>query len=159
MSGAEGAPDVTSADEVHGPRFWIGAALGGLLMAWGVWLYLDVTPDFRRRFDFARWLVGADLIHDAVVAPALLLVGAGVSRVVPGGWRAPVQAALIATGGVLVVAWLPLHGTAEKTGNPTIQPLDYGSGTLSVLAVVWAAAAGWGIARTLTRRPPPKQTH
>ena len=133
--------------EGHGPAFWIGLGAGGLLMAWGAWLYLDATPDFSRRFDFTRWLVGLDIAHDAVLAPAVVLAGLACRRWVPPVWRAPVQAGLIATGSLLIVALHPLRGTAEGTGNPTIQPLDYTTATLTVLAAVWAGAGLWGLIR------------
>ncbi|OWY59750.1 hypothetical protein B7486_72895, partial [cyanobacterium TDX16] len=57
--------------------------------------------------------------------------------------RAPAQVALMVTGAVLVVGWLPLVGSAASVGNPTIQPIAYGPAIALVLGVVWAAAATW----------------
>jgi len=119
------------------PRiFWVGLALGTLPMAWGLWLYLEAAPDLRRRLDLAKWLVGLDLAHDLVLAPLVVGLGYAVTRVVPPRARAAVQAALIATGMVLLVGWLPLVGSSE-TDNPTIQPLDYGPSIATVVAVIW----------------------
>ena len=126
------------------PGFWAAAPAGAALMGWGAALYLDATPDAARRFDFTLWVVGLDVVHDAVVAPIVVALGVGVSRLVRGSWRAPVQVGLIMSGAVLLVAALPLRGTAAGTRNPTIQPLDYTTATLTVLAAVWAAAAAWG---------------
>ena len=141
----------------YGPSFWIGLGAGGLLMAWGAWLYLDTTPDVSRRLDLLRWLVGLDVAHDLVLAPAVVLVGVAVRRWVSRRWLAPVQAALIVSASVLLVALLPLRGTARMTGNPTIQPLDYRSATLTVLGAVWAVAAGWGLLRSEVGRQQPFQ--
>jgi hypothetical protein len=50
---------------------------------------------------------------------------------------------------VVLIAWLPWAGTADGVGNPTIQPLDYTTATLSVLAFVWLAAGAWAASRRL----------
>ncbi|HEX5616735.1 MAG TPA: hypothetical protein VFZ83_16415 [Acidimicrobiia bacterium] len=132
---------------VHGVRFWIASGIGVVVIGWGVALYLGATPDLDRRVDFAVWLVGLDLAHDLLVAPIALAVGVAVARVVRGPLRAPVQAALIASGCVLLVAAAPLARTADGANNPTIQPLDYTTATLTVLAIVWTACALWAGAR------------
>jgi len=131
---------VTAPDQRAPRAFWVGLALGLLPMAWGVRLYLDATPDLRRRVDLAKWLVGLDLAHDLLLGPAIVALGLLVRRVVPGGSRAIVQAALIATGSVLLVGLLPLVGSADSD-NATIQPLDYAPSMAAVLAAIWATAA------------------
>ena len=124
------------------PRsFWVGLAVGIVPMAWGVRLYLDATPDLRRRLDLAGWFVGLDLAHDLVLAPAVVALGLLVRRFVPGRARAVVQAALIATGAVLLVGLLPLLGSADSD-NATIQPIDYGPSVAVVVAAIWMAALG-----------------
>ena len=66
------------------PRaFWVGLGIGILTMGWGVRLYLQATPDLDRRLDLARWLVGLDLAHDLLLAPAVVGIGYLVSRAVP----------------------------------------------------------------------------
>ncbi len=128
----------------HGERmprsFWIGLALGIVPMAWGVWLYLDATPDLTRRLDLAKWLIGLDLLHDLVLAPLAVGLGFLVARWVPRPARAAVQVALIGTGTVLLVGWLPLVGSSEAN-NPTIQPLDYGPSIVAVIAAIWVTTA------------------
>jgi hypothetical protein len=131
---------VTAPDRRPPRSFWIGLAIGVLPMAWGVRLYLDATPDLRRRVDLAKWLVGLDLAHDLLLGPAIVALGLLVQRLVPGRARAPVQAALIASGAVLVVGLLPLLGSADSD-NATIQPVDYAPSMAVVLAGIWAAAA------------------
>lgn len=139
----------------HGRGFWVAAGIGAALSGWGVVLYLRATPDLHRRIGFAAWLVGLDLAHDALVAPFVVLIGLAVARLVPATIRAPVQAGAIASACVLLVAAAPLARTADGTRNPTIQPLDYRTATLTVLAVVWSACALWVLirARRSVRRP------
>lgn len=123
------------------PRsFWFGLGLGILPMGWGVRLYLEATPDLGRRLDLAKWLVGLDLAHDLLLAPAVVGVGCIISRAVPSRARAAAQAALIVTGSVLLVGILPLMGSAG-TANATIQPIRYGPAIAVVIAVTWGAAA------------------
>ncbi len=133
-----------------GIAFWIAVVVGSAIMAWGVFYYLDVTPDWDRRINFGVWLVGIDLVHDLLLAPFLVAVGWAVARAVPPRWRAPTQAGLILSGTVLLVAWLPLNETAAGTDNPTIQPNDYRTATLALLGGIWVAMVGWA----LVRRPP-----
>ncbi len=130
------------------PRsFWVGLAVGLVPMAWGVRLYLDATPDLRRRVDLAGWLVGLDLAHDLVLGPVVVGIGLLVRLLVPDRLRAVVQAALIVSGAVLLVGLLPLRGSASSD-NPTIQPIDYGPSIAVVLLVIWATAAAAALLTT-----------
>lgn len=138
----------TSPDEEHGRAFWIGLAIGTEVMMWGGWLYLDATPDGRRRVSFVSWIVGLDLAHDLLVAPVVVGLGLAVGRLVPARMRAVVQAGLIASGFVLVVGLLPLVGTYPGD-NPTIQPIAYVPAILIVLALIWAAV---GLAAVVRHR-------
>ena len=130
-----------------GRRFWVAVVLGGALMVWGAYLFIDATSTFDRRVNFVVYLVGAALVHDFVVAPAICAAGLVCVRLLPDRARAPAQAGLIVTGAVLLVAILPLQGTAEGTGNETIQPLNYATATLTALAIVWVAAGVWLVIR------------
>ena len=122
------------------PRsFWIALPVGLVPMAWGSWLYLDATPDLRRRIDFAAWLVGADLVHDLVLAPLVVLLGWTAARLVPARARPPLTIALVLTGTILLVGWLPLVGSAT-VDNATIQPRDYRREIVTVLIAIWAVA-------------------
>jgi len=139
------------------PRsFWIGLVPGIALMAWGTRLYLDDTPDLARRIDLAGWLVGLDLAHDLILAPVLVGFGAIVTRLTPARLRAPVQAALIASGSVVLVGLLPLLSSAGS-GNPTIQPIDYAPSIAAVLVAIWVAAGAAVLRRRRWRpaAPPP----
>ena len=103
--------------------------------------------------DVARWVIGADLLHDFVVAPITAGIGWCVNRAVPRLWRAPIQAGLVATGVVALLGWPGWRGYGRHLvpDNPSVQPLDYTTAILTVLAVIWGIVAIWLIAR-LTRR-------
>lgn len=151
MTGRLRAPE---ASDEAGRGFWVALVVGGALIAWGAFLFLDATPSLARRVNFVAWVVGLNLAHDAVAIPAVLAIGAVVARVAGRGWRAPLQAAMLTTGTVLLVAAAPLFGTAEVSRNPTVQPLAYPSATLTVLAVVWGPALDWGVVRRFQLRSP-----
>ena len=132
---------------------WVALVLGGAVMAFalrGAWRELGDD-----RWGWAAWVVGADLVHDLLVAPLVGVVGVGVARLVPAGRsRALVQGGLVASGVVLAVAWIPLRGLGGNPGNPTIRPLDYRTGTLTALALVWATVAAAGLVGRLRTRTP-----
>lgn len=138
-------------DERPGALFWTSVAIGWIVIAWGMFLLFDGIADTGDRFNVGVYVVGAALAHDALLAPLVGLVGLGLLWVARGRRRRYVQAGLIASGSVLLVAALPLVGSADRVGNPTIQPLDYRTGTLTVLAVVWAAVGVWAVASRLRR--------
>jgi hypothetical protein len=144
----------------YGRAFWIALPLGAAVMAFGV-IGLVADVGLSGGVDVGRWFVGADLAHDFVLAPLACLVGAAVARVLPRWCRAPVQAALLTSGVLLVVVSPALRGFGRDTvpDNETVQPLDYTTATLTVLGVVWALAALWLLIRLATsdrgrRRPP-----
>src|SRR5262249_58079258 len=93
------------------------------------------------------------------------VMGCAVAVALRGWCRAPVQAALLTTGVLLIVVFPALRGFGRDhvPDNPSVDPLDYATSTLTALAVVWAGAAVWLAARLLTsdrerRRPPTRAT-
>ena len=148
MSRAAAPPEAPT----HGLAFWIAIVAGVSVAAYGVAEYLARYPDLTRRVALARWIIGVDIAHDLLLAPLVVLVGVAVRRVVPRLALGPVQFGLIASGVVLLIAWRPLHHSAAYKHNATVQPLDYGTATLTVLAVVWTIATAW-VAVRVVRRP------
>lgn len=63
----------------------------------------------------------------------------------PPPWRAPIQAGLVATGVTLAIAWPGLRGYGRHIvpDNPSVQPLNYATATLTVLGVIWGVVAIW----------------
>jgi hypothetical protein len=107
----------------------------------GVLMHAEGTEPLQ----FTKWFIGADLLHDFVLAPLVCLAAAAVARVLPARVRAPVGSGLIASAFVLAVGWAPLRGYGRATvpDNPTVQPLNYATGVATVLAVVWAVVGVW----------------
>ncbi len=132
--------------------FWIAYAAGVALMAWGLRLFWQTTSTGAERVGLVAWVVVSDLVVDWLAVPLIGAVGWAVARVAPGWLRAPAQVGLILGGTVLLVAWLPLHGTATGTGNPTIQPLDYPVLVAVTLAGIASAMALWAGCRRWSAR-------
>ena len=133
----------------YGHGFWPAAAAGGPVMAFGVWGLLG-HAQATMPAAWARWLAAALLIHDLLVAPALLAAGWLLGRL-PGGWRAPVRAALLVSATVVLVTLPAFLGDGRTTqpGNASVLPNHYGRSLALVLLPVWAAA----VLAVLLRRP------
>jgi hypothetical protein len=132
---------------MKGLRVMAGAA-GVALMGVGASLLMDV----RDVSDVLLWLGGAVVLHDAVIAPVVLLAGL---LLVCDGVRGPVRGALLVAGALTMVA-LPVLLRPGKTANSSVLPLDYPRNWLiAVVAVatataLWLAVRGFGRGR---RRP------
>lgn len=139
-------------DDHHpaGPLFWVSAALGWAVVAWGVRGILLNSLDTRPS-NLARFVVGGALLHDLLVAPVVVLAGVLVARAVPGRARAVVQGALAISAIVALFSYPLVRAYGLATNNPTSLPHNYAANLLVVLGVVWAVAAGLVIARL--RRP------
>jgi hypothetical protein len=128
--------------------YWVALVIGAAVMAYGAAGLLGDTG-LGASVDVGVWLVGADVAHDFVLAPLACLIGAAAARLLPRWCRAPVQAALLTSGVLLIVVFPALrgYGRDQVPDNPSVQPLDYTTATLTALAVVWAAAAAWLLIR------------
>ena len=127
-------------------RYLAGAA-GVTLMGVGVSLLLDV----RDLTDVLVWLGGAVVLHDAVIAPLVLLAGLLLAR---GGARGPVRGALVVAGALTVVA-LPVLLRPGPRANSSVLPLDYPRNWLIALVAVTTVTALWVAARGFARRRRP----
>ncbi|WP_371576040.1 hypothetical protein [Streptomyces sp. NBC_01314] len=129
-------------------RVMTGAA-GLALMGVGASLLLDV----RDLAGVLVWLGGAVVLHDAVIAPLVLLIGLVLVR---GGVRGPVRGALLVAGALTAVA-LPVLLRPGKSANSSVLPLDYPRNWLLALVAV-AAVTAFLLAvrgtRRIQRRPP-----
>jgi hypothetical protein len=124
--------------------FWIGLVVGLAVMAYGIrGLLVDAAA--TRPTEAAQWLVGADLLHDLVLVPVVLVIGWLTRRVVPIPLRWPLRAALIGTALAVAIGWIPLRGYGRLADNPSLAPLGYGSAIVAVVVGVWAACALWGL--------------
>ncbi|NEA99607.1 hypothetical protein [Streptomyces sp. SID13726] len=124
------------------PRVAVGA-VGVALMGVGALLLVEAgdVPDVL------VWLAGAVLLHDAVIAPLVLLAGLLLVR---GGARGPVRGSLLVAGALTAVA-LPVLLRPGRPANPSVLPLDYPRNWLIALGVVAAVTALWRLGRRLAR--------
>lgn len=133
-------------DRRAGPLFWISAAAGWAVIAWGLRGIFEHSIDTRPG-NLARFVVGGALLHDLVVAPLVILAGVLLARVVRGRARAVVQAALAVSGMVALFSYPLVRGYGLALNNPTSLPHNYTANLLVVLGVVWAFAAAAVILR------------
>ncbi|MFB6438775.1 hypothetical protein ACFCVY_18640 [Streptomyces sp. NPDC056411] len=129
-------------------RFLAGAA-GVALMGVGVSLLMDV----RDLTGVLVWLGGAVVLHDALIAPMVLLVGLALVR---GGARGRVRGALVVAGALTVVA-LPVLLRPGARANSSVLPLDYPRNWLiALVAVAMVTALSVAVRRCARgRRPRP----
>lgn len=149
---------------MRGPRLLVGAA-GMAFMGIGAWLLVTGgrTTDPVSVLTFVALPV---VIHDAVLAPALILLGWLVLRYVPRPARAPLQVATLILASLILVA-LPLV-LVQVTGrrpadNPSVDPLDYRGNVIVLVVLVMAVAAAGAAVRAVQAlratkaRPPSDQ--
>src|SRR2546421_10776990 len=103
--------------------FWVALPVGAAIMGFGAVGLLQDTS-LTAAADVARWLIGADIAHDFVLAPIATFIGAAVARLLPHRCRAPVQAGLIASGVLLIVVFPALRGYGRDTvpANASVDP-------------------------------------
>ncbi|ROS58504.1 hypothetical protein EDF42_3755 [Curtobacterium sp. PhB172] len=126
--------------------------LGVLVIAFGAYvLVTSVKPN--RIGGLATWLLGAVILHDAILSP--FVVGAGLLLRRAGrslrAWVLVVVQTVIVLGSVLALVVLP-EIAAKRHGqkNPTILPFDYGTRLLiveGVLLLVVVAVLVVGVVR------------
>jgi hypothetical protein len=110
------------------------------LGAFGVWIAsIGARAQLRhgpvQNTSVGRWLLGGVLAHDAVIAPAVFVLGALIARWSPARVRQALAAILLIGGSVLIVGW-PEVLRKGRGANPTVGPLDYGRNLLIVLVAV-----------------------
>jgi hypothetical protein len=137
--------------ERRGAGFWISAAIGWGIIGWGIRGALHHHIDTRPR-ELVDFFVGGALVHDLLFAPAVLILGVLVARLVPGRWRAPVQTAAIISGCLALFAWPEIRDYAKVLHNPTSLPYNYTANLAVLVAVVWVVVLGsTAIARRIRR--------
>lgn len=130
----------------------IAAVLCGVgTIAYGILGVLGSTST-RSLISAGEWFVGSWLLHDVLIAPVVIIIGALLTRLVPGWIRPYLQSGLIVTAALVVVALPMLSGRGYQPKNPSALPLDYGRGVLLAITVTWAvvalvAAGSWIVRR------------
>jgi hypothetical protein len=124
----------------------ISFALVGLaLLAYGAVLAWDfATGRSVNAVQGLAWFVGGPILHDAVLAPVVGVLGVLLTRYVPVAWRAPIAVGAVLSGVLTLLAipllWRPF-GVAT---NPGLHDRDYGTGFAIALGVVWVCVLATG---------------
>ena len=80
------------------------------------------------------------LVHDLLLLPVAIGVGALLGHWLPRWAQGIVRAAAIATAALVVVAFPFVVGAGRRPDDPSALPLDYGRGLAVLLVAVWLAA-------------------
>ncbi|MFJ5833312.1 hypothetical protein [Streptomyces sp. NPDC093089] len=126
-------------------RYVLGGS-GLVLMAFGGALVLDQPEPWR----VGVWLAGGLLVHDGLIAPLVLAIGA-LAAAAGLRLRGVPRAALVVAGALTAVALPPLL-RPEGVANATVLPLDYARNWLLAMAVVALASVAYVAARACLRR-------
>lgn len=130
----------------RGPLFWTGTAAGWAIILYGLRGVFQHSLDTRPS-QLARFWLGGALLHDLVLAPAVLGIGVGLARLAPRRRRATLQQALIICGPLALFAYPEVRGYAHILRNPTSLPHNYTANLLLVTGAVIAAVAVAGVIR------------
>ncbi|MEV4758365.1 hypothetical protein AB0J86_25050 [Micromonospora sp. NPDC049559] len=122
--------------------------LGGAALGYGGWLLRgQLGPALP-------WLVGGPLLHDALVAPLVAVVGLALRRLVGDPVRrAWLTAGLVVSAILLLVAVPLLWRPAPAPPNPGLQDRDYPLGLAVWLALLWG---GISVAAVTARPDAPR---
>ncbi len=145
------APGQSSSGELAVRRA-VGA-LGVLVMAVGVLSLVQDVPA-QNRWPVLRWLVGGLVLHDAVLAPAAVLLGVLVLRRVPDRLGGLLRAGLLAAAALGFLLLMVVMGSMLRR-NPTVLPVDQWIsflGATVLLALVCAGVGALGRAGRTRRR-------
>lgn len=97
-----------------------------------------------------KWFAGGTLLHDAVLAPIVVLIGALAVPRVPTWARMPLVSGVIVLGTTSVAVFPMLTGFGAISDNPTLLDRNYAAGwwALAALTAVGVAAGCWWQRRT-----------
>ena len=120
-----------------GTAWRVGLAAGGAIFAFGLYGLLHNSAQTVPA-NVLKWIAGALILHDAIIAPAILVAGFALTRLLPAAIRAGMQATLAVCGVVVVMSVPVLKAVGRRPDNPSLLPHDYGQNLLVVIAVILA---------------------
>jgi hypothetical protein len=126
----------------------VAAVLGLAALVWGLVLAVRFAlHSFADGRSAVAFLVGGPVLHDAVVAPVVGVVGLLISRVAGPNWRVPVRIGAAVSGVLTLLAVPALWRSYAGAANPGLDDRNYGLGLLIALAVVWLVVLACGFTR------------
>ncbi|GAA3342850.1 hypothetical protein GCM10017714_32990 [Curtobacterium pusillum] len=112
--------------------------VGVLVIAFGAYVLVTTVRPVRIG-GLATWLLGAVVLHDAILSPFVVAVGLLLRRTGRAlrAWALVVVQAVVVLGSVLALVVLPeIAAKAQGQKNPTVLPFDYGARLLLVEGVL-----------------------
>ncbi len=123
----------------YGPLFWTCLLAGWAVIAFGLWTVVS-RPGATHPLRFGALFMTVLIVHDGVIAPITLGIGALLASRLPATARSVTQGAAVAS--AIVVAYsLPLFLGLGNRPDPSVLPRNYGAGLAIVIAVVWLVAS------------------
>lgn len=135
-------------------RLVTGAA-GLLLGAYGAWLLLS-RQDSERLRDAGVWLVTGVVLHDAVLAPLVIVLAALGARLLPRPARAPATVGLVVLGSVTLLAVPVLGRFGARADNATLLDRPYTAGWLLLAGLVLTSVVVATVVRARRRSTGPE---
>ena len=129
-------------------RLTLGA-LGIAGVVWGAWLLRD--DGFDRLRSTALWLVGVVVLHDAVLAPIVVVLGVVAARMLP-RHRAVAAISFLVWGTLTIAVANVLSGVGGKPGMDSLLHRPYVSAWLVLTAVALGVAVLVAAIRTRGHR-------
>lgn len=134
-----GTPSVAPERRLGGRLFWLTAAFGWAVIAYGLRGLLQHHVDTRPT-NLAKFVVGGALAHDLVFAPLVLVGGGAVAAVFGGRLRGWVQAGLVISGCLALFSYPLVRDYARVLHNPSSLPHDYAANLGLTVGILWAVA-------------------
>jgi hypothetical protein len=134
----------------HGPRFWIGVVVGWAIIAFGVHSAFRTSGQSNPDHSVIPLILFA-LANDLLLAPLVIVIGLGLRRIVrPGPVVGPTVAAALISVLVTAFTWPEIrHYGKDPALASSLQTLDYATGLLTVIGVVWLSAAVVAVSRVV----------
>lgn len=113
----------------------LGLGLLGLTAtAYGLLLVVGLGPG--QLWSVLVWVVGGVVVHDAVLAPLVVVLGVLAVLSTSPSWRTPLVWALVVLGPLTLVAVPVLGRFGARADNPTLLDRPYWTGYVVVATVV-----------------------
>jgi hypothetical protein len=120
-------------------------ALGVAAVVWGAWLLSD--DGFTRLRSTALWLAGVVVLHDVVLAPAVVILGVVAARTLPGRHRAVAAVTFLVWGTLTIAVANVLAGVGGKPDMDSLLNRPY----ITAWLLVTALLLGGGVATAYIR--------
>jgi hypothetical protein len=135
---------------VSRPRLLI-ATVGLAGMGYGLWLILRFQV-ISKPFKLIEWLIGAVVLHDGVLVPSTLLVGAVLTKTIPPRARRYIQGALISSGLVTIVALVLIYREGDQAASLALLRQNYAAHLVLVVAIIVGITALAYLSRVIRDR-------